>query len=195
MKRVAPVLVMFWLSACSSIPPESEAPEPEEYWGIADLALQAFIPPILLAGEGDTIYISHLVSNIGDNVSPETTIRYYISDKSPVDPVTSVLIGERTIPSLKPKENDESMEQPFVIPAGVGGPPVFLAACVDVNDVVVELRDDNNCTINRTGTNQMPFDSGAITPGSAKLLLSNGCYAAQSRRSNASIERIGKGCL
>jgi len=164
MKRVVPVLVMFGLAACSSTPPQPEAPKPEEYWGVADLAIQAFIPPILLAGEGDTIYISHLVSNVGDNVSAETVIRYYISNKSPVDPTTALIIGERTVPSLKPKENDESMEQAFVIPAGVGSPPVFLAACVDVDDVVEELREDNNCTINRTGTNQMPFDSGAVMP-------------------------------
>jgi len=164
MRRIALVFVMFWLVACSSTPPQPEAPESEEYWGIPDLSIQAFIPPILLAGEGDTIYISHLVSNVGDNVSIETVIRYYISNKSPVDPTTAMVIGERIVPSLKPKEDDESMEQAFVIPAGVGNPPVFLAACVDVDDVVEELREDNNCTINRTGTNQMPFDSGAVMP-------------------------------
>lgn len=164
MKHVAPVLMMFWLAACSSTPPEPVAPEPVEYWGIPDLAIKAFIPPILLAGEGDTIYISHLVSNVGDNVSTETVIRYYISNQSPVDPAIAVVIGERAVPSLKPKENDESMEQAFVIPVGVGGPPVFLAACVDVDDVVEELRDDNNCTTNRSGDNQMPFDSGAVMP-------------------------------
>jgi hypothetical protein len=169
MKRAAPVLVMFWLSACSSTAPQPEAPEPEEYWGVPDLALQAFIPPTLLAREGDTIYISHLVSNVGDNVSSETLIRYYISDESPVDPATAMLIGERAIPSLKPKEHDESSEQSFVIPAGVGGPPVFLAACVDVDDFVEELRVDNNCTVDRFGENQMLFESGAVTPGATDI--------------------------
>ena len=164
MRRIAPVLLMFWLAACSSTSPQPEAPEPEEYWGVPDLAIQAFIPPILLAEEGDTIYISHLVSNVGDNVSAETLIRYYISNKSPVDPTTAMVIGERTVPSLKPSENDESLEQSFVVPTGVGGPPVFLAACVDVDDVVEEQSDDNNCTFNRSGENQMPFDSGAVMP-------------------------------
>jgi len=35
---------------------------------------------------GSTIYILHLVGNIGDGVSGETRISYYISNESPVDP-------------------------------------------------------------------------------------------------------------
>jgi len=159
------IFMMLGLAACSSAPPETAAPEPEEYWGVPDLALQAFIPPMLLAGEGDTIYISHLIENIGDGVSDETQISYYISNRSPVDPAASIVIGERAVPSLKPGESDDSMEQVFVIPAGVGRPPVYLAACVDVNDIVEELRDDNNCSVNRLGENQMPFESGAVMPG------------------------------
>ena len=156
---------MFSLAACTSAPPETAAPEQEEYWGVPDLAIQAFIPPMLLAGEGNTIYISHLIENVGDGVSGETQISYFVSNRSPVDPAASVVIGEQTVPPLKAGESDESMEQTFVVPAGVGGPPVYFAACVDVNDVVEELRDDNNCTVNRSGENQMPFESGAVMPG------------------------------
>ncbi len=155
------------IAACASAPEEPETVE-KEYWGVPDLAIQAFIPPVLLAGEGDTIYISHLVANVGDGVSSETQISYYISNKAPVDVAISMVIGEQTVRSLKPGESDESMEQEFVIPAGVGSPPVYLAACVDVNDLVQELRDDNNCTVNRLGENQMPFDSGAVMPGSGQ---------------------------
>jgi hypothetical protein len=46
---------------------------------------------------------------------------------------------------------------------------VFLAACVDVDDIVEELRDDNNCTVDRFGENQMPFESGAVTPGATDI--------------------------
>lgn len=162
MRAIFLVLAAATIAACSSPPPETGAPETEEYWGVPDLAIQAFIPPMLLAGEGDTIYLSHLIENIGDGVSGETRISYYISNESPVDPAASIVIGERAVPSLKPGESDESMEQAFVIPAGVGRPPVFLAACVELNDIVEELRDDNNCTMNRSGENQMPFDSVGV---------------------------------
>lgn len=153
-------LAALLLSSCARTP--LEPPAEEAYWGLPNLVIQAFIPPIILAGEGDTIYLSDLTANVGDNISGTTVIRYYISDVSPVDVSTALVIGERTVPQLKPKEHDESMEKPFVIPEGAGQPPLFLAACVDVNDVVYELSDDDNCTTSPAGAEQLIFDSGGI---------------------------------
>ena len=149
------------LVACAQIPPEIEPPEPE-YWGLPNLVIQAFIPPIILADEGDTIFLSDLTANIGDNVSGHATIRYYISNVSPVDLSTALVIGERELRELKPKEHDESMEKPFVIPDGAGRPPLFLAACVDINDVVSEMYENDNCTNSPAGSRQLIFDSGAV---------------------------------
>lgn len=149
------------LVACTHTPDEPPPPE-EQYRGLPNLVIQAFIPPIILAGEGDTIYLSDLTTNVGDNISGGTIVRYYISNSSPVDVKTAMVIGERTIRELKPKESDDSTEKPFVIPEGAGQPPLFLAACVDVDDVVDEIYEDDNCTTSPSGANQLIFDSGAI---------------------------------
>ncbi len=155
------LLATLFLSSCAQTPTELPAEE-EEYRGLPNLVIQAFIPPVILAGEGDTIYLSDLTANVGDNVSGATVMRYYISNISPVDVSTALVIGERELRELKPKEHDESMETPFVIPEGAGRPPLFLAACVDVNDVVYEVHEDDNCTTSPAGADQLIFDSGAV---------------------------------
>lgn len=162
MKRAIIFLAAFSLAACAARTPAPAPAEPEEYWGLPNLVIQAFIPPIILAGEGDTIYLSDLIANVGDNVSGTALVRYYISNVSPVDVSTALVIGERQLRALKPKEHDESMEKPFVIPEGAGQPPLFLAACVDVKDDVYETTDDDNCTTSPAGAGQMIFDSGAV---------------------------------
>lgn len=163
MQRVTLLIAPLLVASCGQTP---EYPEPveEEHWGLPDLVIQAFIPPVILAGEGDTIYLSDLTTNIGDNVSGPTVVRYYISSASPVDVSTALVIGERQLRGLKPRESDESMEKPFEIPAGAGQPPLFLAACVDVADVVYEVNEQDNCTVG-PGASQMIFDSGAVVPG------------------------------
>lgn len=41
-------------------------------------------------------------------------------------------------------------------------PPMFLAACIDADDLVEELHDDDNCTT--SGAGHLQFDGGAVTP-------------------------------
>lgn len=164
MKQFA-VCIAIFLTGCASSSPDSEAePIEEDYWGLPNLVIQAFIPPVIFAGEGDTIYLSDLTANVGDNIAEVTIIRYYISDTSPVDVTSALIIGERQVRELKPGEHDESLESPFVIPAGAGSPPLFLAACVDVGEAVDELAEDDNCTTSPAGAEQLIFDSGAVTP-------------------------------
>ena len=117
---VGAILLAILLVSCADTP---ETPEPEpvpEYWGHPDLVIRAFIPPVILAGEGNTIYLSDLIENIGTNVSGATVVRYYITTQSPVDVASAPVIGERSLPAIKPGETDDSMEQPFVIPVGAG---------------------------------------------------------------------------
>lgn len=162
--RIATLLIASLLAASCAQIPETPEPVEEEYWGLPNLVIQAFIPPVILAGEGDTIYLSDLTTNVGDNVSGHALIRYYISNVSPVDVTAALVIGERELRGLKPRESDESLEEPFVIPAGAGRPPLFLAACVDVNDAVDEMYEDDNCTTSPAGSGQLIFDSGALMP-------------------------------
>ena len=161
LKTVGGSLLATLLVGCAQT---SDEPQPleEEYWGLPNLVIQAFIPPIILAGKGDTIYLSDLTTNAGENVSEPTIVRYYISNTSPVDVSTALVIGERELRGLKPRESDESLEKPFEIPKGAGNPPLFLAACVDVEDAVYETTDDDNCTTSPAGAEQLIFDSGGV---------------------------------
>ena len=163
MRSVAYIALVVMLTSCAS----NQTPiidVVEEEFGTPDLTVQAFIPPVILAGSGATIYLSDLVTNVGDARSAESTIRYYISDSPEIDVNVAIVIGERNLRSLGPKERDESMELPFVIPAGLGSPPLYLAACVDVDDVLTEVNESNNCTNNNSGDNSM-FMSPAIYDG------------------------------
>lgn len=150
------------LCSCAEVPVQPVTEEAEDYWGLPNLVIQAFIPPVILAGEGDTIYLSDLATNVGENISAPTQVRYYISNASPVDVATALVIGERELRGLKPRESDESLEIPFEIPEGAGDPPLFLAACIDVDNVVPETSDDDNCTTSPAGARHNIYDSGAV---------------------------------
>ena len=162
MKQVCLILLAGVLGACATTQEKAPPQETPDYWGLPNLVLQAFIPPMILAGEGDTIYISDLSANVGNNVSGPTIVRYYISNVLPVDVSTALVIGERELRGLKPGETDESLEKPFEIPEGAGSPPLFLAACIDVGEVVDENSEEDNCTTSPAGADQMIFDSGAV---------------------------------
>jgi hypothetical protein len=145
----------------------------EEEDGFPDLTVHAFIPPIIMAGSGATIYLSDFVANVGEARSAESTIRYYISDEPEIDVGTAIVIGERPLRSLGPKEEDQSMELPFVIPGGLGIPPLYLAACIDVDDTLVEINESNNCTTNNSDNNPMimspMFMPGVIFDGAGVM--------------------------
>ncbi len=112
-----------------------------------DLIVPAFVPPIIMAGEGDTILLTDRTSNIGNiGVDVPTVTTYYISDTSPVDIATATFLGEREVPPLGPGQFDDSVEVSFVIPQGFTGEFNYLAACADTTDVVVEADETNNCS-------------------------------------------------
>lgn len=163
MKPAILAAMIVLLTACAS--DQTAVVDPvEEDNGIPDLTVQAFIPPVIMAGSGATIYLSDLVANIGEGRSGESTVQYYISNEPDIDVSTAKVIGERTLRSLGPNEVDESMELPFVIPAGLDHPPLFLAACVDVDDTLLESNDGNNCTTANSDENSM-YMSPAIFDG------------------------------
>ncbi len=155
-------MLLLATAACAPTPLE-----PVVEQGTPDLVIHAFVPPVIFASTGDTIYISDLTSNIGYGSSTKTVVRYYISDSSPIDLTSAVIIGERQLRPLAADESDESLELPFVIPEGFSRPPLFLAACVDVGNLLVELYEENNCTTNRSGIHQMQFDTGMVVPQGA----------------------------
>lgn len=112
-----------------------------------DMVVPAFIPPVILAGEGDTIFITDRTSNIGTvSVEAPTRTTYYISNTDPVDIATASVLGGRDVPALAAGQFDDSIETPFQIPGGFTGEIQFLAACADSENSVVESDESNNCS-------------------------------------------------
>ncbi|MBT8086190.1 MAG: hypothetical protein KJN72_13260 [Woeseia sp.] len=168
MRSITSVALIVTLSSCA-INQRSAIDVAEEEYGFPDLTVQAFIPPIILAESGATIYLSDLVANTGESRSAKSTVRYYISAVPEIDVSVALVIGERNLRSLGPKERDESMEMPFVIPAGLSPPPLYLAACVDVDDVLTETNESNNCSNSNSRENSLfmspaLFDGVGVTP-------------------------------
>ena len=161
MKQVISLFLLLGIASCAPTPVAPIA-DPADT-GDPDLTMVAFVPPIILAGGGDTIYISESTSNIGDGASTEFVNRYYISATAPIDVSTAVVIGERAVPAISAGAADDSIELPFVIPESLGQGPHFLAACVDSDDDIAELNEKNNCTTDNSGDGQMLFDTGMTT--------------------------------
>ena len=128
----------------------------------ADLVVPAFVPPVIGAVSGDTIFLTDLTANRGTiDVTAPTITRYYISTTEPVDVLSATFLGERIVPPLAVDGDDESLEVPFVIPPGFDGEPNYLAACADAEDIVVEADESNNCSFSETA---IEFDTAALIP-------------------------------
>lgn len=135
----------------------------------SDLVVPAFVPPMILAGEGDTIFVTDRTRNIGTNdVGVPTITRYYISDSTPVDVESATVLGERVVPPLAEGEFSDSVEMEFVIPSGFTGEINFLAACADDDLEVAESAEDNNCSFSEVEREldaaMVVDDPGANTP-------------------------------
>jgi hypothetical protein len=123
----------------------------------SDLIVPLFVPPLALVSSGGTVYLTDRTENIGtEDVTAETTTRYYISAVEPVDLETATVLGERVIPSLEGGEWNDRLEAPHVVPAGFGGEANYLAACADADDAVVEADESNNCSFTELGNAFQP---------------------------------------
>ncbi|HNP65813.1 MAG TPA: Calx-beta domain-containing protein [Woeseiaceae bacterium] len=133
-----------------------------------DLVVPAFVPPVILAGAGNTVFMSDRTSNIGiGDVNVPTTTRYYISDDDPINVGNAVVLGERVVPPLGASEADDSMEVEFVIPSGFDEDVHFMAACADDDNVVHEADEDNNCSFSEIVKD---FDAFAVEPDTVVVL-------------------------
>ncbi|MDH5622487.1 MAG: hypothetical protein OEY74_10430, partial [Gammaproteobacteria bacterium] len=131
-----------------------------EWTADADLVVPAFVPPVILAGSGDTIYVSDRTSNVGtQDVSSTTTTRYFISDSDLIDVSTAVALGERVVPPLAAGQVDDSLEMQFTIPGGLIGTVQFLAACADADADIPERNENNNCSFSEL---EREFDVGMV---------------------------------
>ncbi len=135
----------------------------------ADLVVPLFVPPLVLASEGDTILITEATANVGTrDVDTPSVTAYFISDDDNLSAAnigSATFLGQRVVPPLPAGEWSFVLEQPFDIPPGFTADVHFLAACADYEASVVESVEENNCSFSEV---ERMFDVGMLTsdPGS-----------------------------
>ncbi len=112
--------------------------------GGPDLMLSFFVPSSITVEPGGTFYISDKVVNTGTLPAPATYVHYYIGTKE--DLSDAKYFGERQIAALKPKESDMVTMRPYILPPELPPQKYYFSCCVDPEDLIAELNEDNNCS-------------------------------------------------
>jgi hypothetical protein len=117
--------------------------------GGPDLVVPFFSPPLLITKGGNKFYMNEETQNIGNVITPPSVTRYYISAAPILDVTTAILIGERSIPALKPGKSNSINQRVFRMPQNLPAGTYYLAACADANSTVAELDENNNCSFSK----------------------------------------------
>lgn len=98
-----------------------------------------------LAGREIPIYDTTI--NFGCTPSPQTVTRYFISKSPNLDLSSAQVLGERSVPSLKPgEENRSSGSQRYALPPYLSPGEYYVFACADAENKVPEVSESNNCS-------------------------------------------------
>lgn len=119
-----------------------------------DLVVPFFIPPILTSKGGNPVTITEWTQNIGTASVPPSTTRYYLSPTNTIDPLTALVIGQRSVPALAPGEISKAPPSTLTVPSDLLPGTYTLAACADAPEQLVELQEQNNCSFNKLNTSQ-----------------------------------------
>ena len=106
--------------------------------------------------------------NPGTETAPISTIRFFLSFDEFLDE-DDILVDETQVDSLDPKETEE-VSLLGVVPPGEDAIGQFIIALLDAEDVVLEVREDNNVVVS----------SAIIGEGSDGGVSSSGCSIARS---------------
>src|SRR5262249_48591446 len=132
-----------------------------------DLVVTAISVPTV-AGAGTTITVTDTTTNSGTGASGPSTTGFYLSVNGIIDS-TDPLIGTRDVPALG-AGTPSSGSAMLTIPANTSVGSYVIIAKADVNNMIVETREDNNTRI--SGTIRIGPDlvgSSLTTPSSADL--------------------------
>jgi len=117
--------------------------------GGPDLAVPFFVPPVLKGEANGTVIVTEKTINLGNTPSGPSITRYYFSETEPVDPTTALVLGERSVPSLQPgEEQGEASPLALTLPSNLLPGVYFMAACADGPNTLAELNEENNCSFN-----------------------------------------------
>lgn len=117
--------------------------------GGPDLVVPFFSPPLLITKGGNKFYMSEETLNNGNVMAPPSITRYYISSTPILDTTAAILLGERSIPALRPGKSSNINQRAFRMPNNLPAGTYYLAACADANSTVAELDENNNCSFSR----------------------------------------------
>lgn len=118
--------------------------------GGADYVISFFSPPFLDYQGSATIWIYEETKNIGttDGKALSNT-RYYLSTTADFDIASAYQLLERSVVPLAVDAESKSGAIELTWPSQFPPGPYFFAACVDANNVVAELNEDNNCSFHQ----------------------------------------------
>ena len=122
--------------------------------GGPDLVVPLFVPPVLQSRSGNPVTITEWTQNTGTVAVGPSITRYYLSPTAGVDPDTSLVLGERSVPALAPGEISKSPPTTLTLPPGLPLGTYNLAACADASRQIDELQEENNCSFNILNTSQ-----------------------------------------
>lgn len=141
--------------------PELVAYAEVDWDGGPDYVISFFSPPFLEYRGSPTIWIHEATKNIGnlDSLSP-SKIQYYLSTDSVINTDTAFILHERSIAPLN--QNEENVSGPIEINWPSQYPPgnYYFAACVDAENQVTELNENNNCSFH--SVRQVAYVAAAI---------------------------------
>jgi hypothetical protein len=109
-----------------------------------DLVETAVSNPPSTVTPGGTFSITDTVQNIGNATAAASTTRYYLSTTASKTGSSTLLTGNRSVPSLAPaatSSGNASVTVPSTLPSGT----YFLLACSDDIKLVSETNETNNC--------------------------------------------------
>lgn len=114
--------------------------------GGPDLAVPFFIPPLLLSRGGNDFVVHDTTENLGTLPAGESVTRYFVATAPITDWREAQVVGERPVPALEPAAHSEVANLPFRLPAGLPEGRLYLAACADAENQVIETDETNNCS-------------------------------------------------
>ncbi len=129
-------------------PPEAK-PVTVRWIGGPDLRIRELIPPLTIASPGDQVKILKASTvNAGNVPAGPSITRYYVTPDPSLDPKTFVELGERQVPALNPAQSSDVSSLSFTLPdlKTPGRAKLYLVACADATNEVVETDETNNCS-------------------------------------------------
>ncbi|MBI5638165.1 MAG: hypothetical protein HZA03_09375 [Nitrospinae bacterium] len=137
------------------------SPPVEVKWkGGPDMVVGDFFPPLIRLMPGETtLQVEDGTLNQGNGPAGPSITRYYLSTDADINTAVDQYLGERAVPALAPGRQDKGARVTVNLPANLQpGALYYIGACVDADQTVPELDENNNCSTNGATQITMPME-------------------------------------